>query len=127
MLRVKSVNEPRSPQDGLRVLAARYRGRYMPVSKYDVWMANLAPSEDLLKTGPENWRTFATRYRAEMLGKNTPEPVNPNIRNAGQKFTLRLLKKLAKRQNVTLMCHCPADAEQCHRFLLRDLIKSDVI
>jgi uncharacterized protein YeaO (DUF488 family) len=50
MLRVKSVHEPRSPQDGLRVLATRYRGRYMPVSKYDVWMANLGPSEELLRT-----------------------------------------------------------------------------
>lgn len=99
----------------------------MPVSKYDVWMANLGPSEELLKNGAENWRAFAARYRGEMLGKHTPESVNPSVRNAGQKFTLRLLKKLAKRQNITLLCHCAADTEQCHRFLLRDLIASDAI
>jgi hypothetical protein len=59
-----------------------------------------------------------------MLGRDAPEPKNRVIRNAGQKFTLRLIKHLAKRQNVTLMCHCAEDATRCHRFLLRDLIKS---
>ncbi len=44
------------------------------------------------------------------------------IKNHGQKFTLRLLKELAKKQNVTLMCHCAEDATQCHRFLLRETI-----
>ena len=35
--------------------------------------------------------------------------------NHGQKFTLRLIARLAKREIVTLLCHCAEDAKQCHR------------
>ncbi len=52
--------------DELRVLATRYRGRGLPSSRYDVWMANLGPSEHLLKarqSGRITAREFATRYR----------------------------------------------------------------
>jgi hypothetical protein len=28
------------------------------------------------------------------------------------------LKKLSEQHNVTLLCHCAEDAQQCHRFLL---------
>jgi uncharacterized protein YeaO (DUF488 family) len=46
MIRTKSVHSPIDrKRDGLRILAARFRGRYMPVNRYDVWMPNLAPSE----------------------------------------------------------------------------------
>ena len=126
MLKLKSVFEPIRKDDGLRILATRYRGRGMPTSRYNVWMACLGPNERLLKTGDgaSNWREWSKRYRDQMLGVDAREPKNPVIRNAGQKFTLRLIKHLAKRQNVTLMCHCPEDATHCHRFLLHDLIKS---
>jgi uncharacterized protein YeaO (DUF488 family) len=40
------------------------------------------------------------------------------IKNHGQKSTLRLLRALARKQNVTLMCHCVEDAKECHRYLL---------
>jgi len=127
MLKVKSVSEPKHKDDGLRILATRYRGRGMKKSLYDVWMANLSPSEKLLKSGVEDWKSWGKQYREEMLGNDISEEKNPLIRNAGQKFTLRLLKELSKKQTITLMCHCPEDAKQCHRFLLRDLIKSNKI
>jgi uncharacterized protein YeaO (DUF488 family) len=125
MLRIKSIEEPATAEDGLRILATRYRGRGLPKSKYDVWMANLGPSETLLaKHKTMSWRDWSRRFRDEMLGDEGREKQNPLIRNAGQKFTLRLIKHLAERQNVTLLCHCAADAKHCHRFLLRDLINS---
>jgi uncharacterized protein YeaO (DUF488 family) len=46
------------------------------------------------------------------------------IKNHGQKFTLRLLKELARRGPVTLMCHCPDDQPNCHRHVLRRLLAS---
>lgn len=124
MLKVKSVFEPKHKDDGLRILATRYRGRGMKKTQYDVWMANLGPSERLLKGGVEDWKNWGKQYREEMLGDDVTEKKNPVIRNAGQKFTLRLIKRLAKKQYITLMCHCPEGVERCHRFLLRDLIKS---
>ena len=46
------------------------------------------------------------------------------IKNHGQKFTLRLIKELARKGNITLMCHCAEDQDRCHRHLLRKLILS---
>ena len=46
------------------------------------------------------------------------------IKNHGQKFTLRLIRELARRGDVTLMCHCAEDERHCHRHLLRALIAS---
>jgi hypothetical protein len=50
---------------------------------------------------------------------------NATIKNHGQKFTVRLLAKLAEREDVTLLCHCAEDTKECHRFLLRDLIERE--
>ena len=47
-----------------------------------------------------------------------------SINNHRQKFTLRLLKKLARNGHVTLMCHCAEDQARCHRHVLRRLILS---
>jgi uncharacterized protein YeaO (DUF488 family) len=127
MLKVKSIEEPTHPDDGLRILAARYRGRRLSKTRYDVWMACLGPSEKLLrKHSTIPWRDWSSRYRAEML-PDSKEKSNPLIRNAGQKFTLRLIKHLASKQNVTLLCHCALGKMDCHRFLLRDLIRSKKI
>jgi uncharacterized protein YeaO (DUF488 family) len=91
-------------------------------------MASLGPSERLLKTVHDtDWRDWSKHYREQMLGADTREPQNPVIRNAGQKFTLRLIKHLAKHRNVTLLCHCPEDTKHCHRFLLQDLVNSTKI
>jgi uncharacterized protein YeaO (DUF488 family) len=131
MLKTKSVYDPIQPDDGLRILATRYRGRGLSKRRYHVWMACLGPSEDLLNNGPSAWHKWSKQYEAEMLGKRQNqiihEPKNPGIRNAGQKFTLRLIKHLAKHQNVTLLCHDDSDDPKCHLIPLRKLIKSSKI
>lgn len=121
MLKTRSVLSPIKPDDGLRVLATRFRGRGLPVSRYDVWMPSLGPSEELLKavqSGKIDWKTFAKRYREELFLDGPIDDRSETIKNHGQKSTLRLLKALGQKQNVTLMCHCAEDATQCHRFLL---------
>jgi uncharacterized protein YeaO (DUF488 family) len=126
-LRTKSVTSPIDPEtDGLRILAARFRGRGLPKDRYDVWMANLGPSEALLSDFLEGRIThaqFKARYRHEILDTDKDEPDNTVIKNHGQKFTLRLLKVLAEKGNVTLMCHCPEDSRTCHRHALRELVE----
>src|SRR5262245_58008360 len=98
MVKTKSVYSPIQPSDGLRVLATRFRGRGLPKDRYDVWMPNLGPSEQLLRAalaGKVNWRDFARRYRAELFEGGSIDKRNRTIKNHGQKFTLRLLKALA--------------------------------
>jgi uncharacterized protein YeaO (DUF488 family) len=125
-LRVKSVWSPVSRRDdGLRILATRFRGRGMPASRYDVWMPSLGPSEELLtavQKGDISWAQFAREFKKELFLDGPVDARSRTIKNHGQKFTLRLLKQLADREPVTLMCHCAEDQQQCHRFILRDVI-----
>ncbi len=126
MLKTKSVNTPIDrEEDGLRILVTRFRGRGMRTSRYDVWMPSLGPSEKLLRSYPtKTWAQFGREYKQELFMDGRIDSRSKTIKNHGQKFTLRLIKKLARRGNVTLMCHCPEDSE-CHRYLLRDLILSN--
>ena len=128
MLRTKSVWSPINRKtDGLRILATRFRGRAMPTGRYDVWMPSLGPSERLLMAGQAgriSWAKFAAGYRAEMFMDGPIDSRSRSIKNHGQKFTLRLLKRLPRNGHVTLMCHCAEDQDRCHRHLLRQLILS---
>lgn len=121
MLKTKSVWEKAGKDDGLRILVTRFRGRGLPTSQYDAWMPALGPSEELLRAvlaGDIDWKTFSKRYREELFLNGPVDDRNRTIKNHGQKSTLRLLKALSQKQHVTLMCHCAADATECHRFLL---------
>ena len=128
MLRTKSVWTPIDRRvDGLRILVSRFRGRGMPKGRYDVWMACLGPSERLLRdylAGRVSWPEYTRRYLDEMFLDGPIDARSRTIKNHGQKFTLRLIKQLARKQPVTLMCHCAEDELHCHRHLLRRLISS---
>ena len=129
MLKTKSVHTEIAAADGLRILVTRFRGRGLPTDRYDVWMASLGPSENLLKRVLAKiipWREFAKKYREEMFAPAAPDAGNATIKNHGQKFTLRLIARLAARQNVTLLCHCAEDATECHRFELKQLIEREI-
>jgi uncharacterized protein YeaO (DUF488 family) len=126
MLKTKSVwSAINRERDGLRILVTRIRGRGLPASRYDVWMANLGPSERLLRAGQRgkmSWAQFSRQYLEELFLDGPIDKRSRTIKNHGQKFTLRLVKQLARRGRVTLLCHCDEDQRKCHRHLLRKLI-----
>src|SRR6266404_2537652 len=130
MIKTKSVLSPMEPsKDGLRILVARFRGRGMSASRYDVWMANLGPSETLLRavqTGKISWAEFGGLYRKELFESDALDRRNRTIKNHGQKFTLRLLQEIAKRQSVTVMCHCAEDEPHCHRHILQKVLDGKI-
>ncbi len=100
----------------------------MPKDRYDVWMANLGPSEALLRAfldGSITWAEFSRRYRTELFAEGAVDDGNRTIKNHGQKFTLRLIKQLADRNRVTLLCHCDEDEQHCHRHLLKRVLLSN--
>ncbi len=130
MLKTKSVVSPIEHSDGLRILATRFRGRGMTSDRYDVWMANLGPSERLLRSmldGKITWAEFSRRFRAELFDGGSADAGNTTIKNHGQKFTLRLIKQLAQNEAVTLMCHCAETEQHCHRHLLQKVILSGAV
>jgi uncharacterized protein YeaO (DUF488 family) len=130
MIKTKSVHSKIEPvKDGLRILAARSRGRGLPKDRYHIWMANLGPSEQLrdeILAGKISWPEYSARYRKELLEDGTIDLRNKRIKNHGQKFTLRLLRHLAQSQTVTLLCHCADDEQHCHRHLLKALLDRKV-
>ena len=118
MIRTKSVHSPVEPRtDGLRILAARLRGRGLPADRYDVWMANLGPSEKLLREmqgGKISWAHFRRSYRDELFEDGSVDDRNRTIKNHGQKFTLRLLQHLAE------------DQRHCHRHVLKEIVSGKI-
>ncbi len=118
-IHVVRLGSPRLETEGLRIGTVRRPPRGVPKAEfasrnfYDVWLPDLAPSEELLKSGQaaedeRGWRTFARRYRAEM---SRPE----------QRRLLDLLAALSKQTSFSVGCYC-ADESRCHRSLLRELL-----
>jgi uncharacterized protein YeaO (DUF488 family) len=98
----------------------------MPANRYDVWMPSLGPSEQLLEavqTGAISWSRLVRSFTQELFMDGPVDARSRSIKNHGQKFTLRLIKRLAEKGNVTLMCHCAEDRDQCHRHVLKRLIE----
>ena len=129
MVKTKSVHSPIEPGDGLRILAARGRGRGLPADRFDVWMANLGPSEklrDAILAGNISWAEYSWRYRKELLEAGGVDARNKRIKNHGQKFTLRLLQYLARKQPITLLCHCAEEERHCHRHLLKAVLEKEI-
>lgn len=130
-IRTKSVTETMDrDHDGLRILASRHTPRGVRKTRWNVWMANLAPSEPLLaqfRAKKISWKEFSKRYEAELFEPAAMDSKNLKSKNHGQKFTLRLIKELARRQPVTLMCSCEPDEKHCHRFLLKKILDSSKI
>ena len=97
----------------------------MPTGRYDVWMPSLGPSERLLRRvlgGRITWAAFLREYRRELFMDGPVDARSRTIKNHGQKFTLRLIARLAQSGRVTLMCHCAENEKQCHRHELRRVI-----
>jgi uncharacterized protein YeaO (DUF488 family) len=129
MVKTKSVHSRIESGDGLRILAARGRGRGLPADRFDVWMANLGPSEqlrDAILAGKISWSEYRRRYFKELMEPGGADARNERIKNHGQKFTLRLLQHLAKKQTITLLCHCAEDERHCHRHLLKELLEKKI-
>lgn len=118
-IRVVRLGSPRGPGEGLRIGTVRRLPRGVPKAEYaardllDVWLPELAPSEELLKLGlavesERDWKTFVRRYRAEMK--------RPEARHL-----LDTLAALSRQTDFALGCYC-ADESRCHRSILRELL-----
>lgn len=118
-IRIVRLGSPREEGEGLRIGTVRRPPRGVPKAEiagrdfYDVWLPELAPSEELLKVGRAaaddgQWRTFLRRYRAEM---GAPE----------KRHLLEMLAALSRQTSFAVGCYC-AEEEHCHRSVLRELL-----
>ena len=119
-IRIVQLGSPRTPGEGLRVGTVRRPPRGVPKAEfasrdfYDVWLPELAPSDDLVKAGQSaanesEWQRFAKRYRAEMK-----QPAAARL--------LDLLAALSRHTAFAVGCYC-ADETRCHRSVLKALLE----
>jgi uncharacterized protein YeaO (DUF488 family) len=119
-IRVVRLGSPRAPGEGLRLGTVRRPPRGVPRAEhasrdfYDVWLPDLAPSEDMVRlalraSGEKEWRTFTRRYRAEM-------------KRPGAARLLGLLAALSRSTDFSVGCYC-AEESRCHRSVLRALLE----
>jgi uncharacterized protein YeaO (DUF488 family) len=118
-VRVVRLGTERVEGEGLRIGTVRRPPRGVPKADlaardfYDLWLPELAPSEELLKLGQaaedeQRWKRFERGYRAEM---RRPEKMR----------LLDLLAALSRQTNFSVGCYC-ADEKRCHRSILRQLL-----
>ena len=118
-IRVVQLGSPRQRGEGLRIGTVRRPPRGVPKAEhasrdfYDVWLPDLAPSEQLVKSAQaaadqRAWDTFARRYRAEMK-----QPAAARL--------LSLLAALSHSSSFSVGCYCEEES-RCHRSILRALL-----
>jgi len=118
-IHVVRLGTERLRSEGLRIGTVRRPPRGVPKAElatrnfYDLWLPELAPSEELLKLGQatedeKDWKRFERRYRAEM-------------RRPEKRHLLDLLAALSHQTDFSVGCYC-AEENRCHRSILRQLL-----
>jgi len=118
-VRIVQLGSPRARGEGLRIGTVRRPPRGVPKNEfasrnyYDVWLPNLAPSDQLVKAARSarnetDWRSFIKRYRSEM-------------NRAENSRVLDLFAALSHQANFSVGCYCN-DEQRCHRSVLRQLL-----
>ena len=119
-IRIVRLGTPRAPGEGLRLGTVRRpprgvsKAQYAARDFYDLWLPELAPSEELLKAGrasadEREWRKFVARYRAEMK-----RPAAAHL--------LGLLAAFSQHAAFAVGCYCE-DESRCHRSVLKELLR----
>ncbi|HUC39174.1 MAG TPA: DUF488 family protein [Candidatus Acidoferrum sp.] len=87
MIKLKRVYERISVTDGERILVDRLwpRGIRRSTSNIDIWVKNVAPSNELRKWfshDPKKWMRFKTKYKKELENNNAVGKLIQIIMNA---------------------------------------------
>lgn len=105
ILQTKSVQDPVSVTDGVRICIMR---RPNFDGAWDIWMPRLAPSEQLLTEYHEQkctWDEFCERFKKEVLND--------------QSEYLDILIDICRKRKVTILCW-EETSEKCHRRLVAE-------
>jgi len=101
MIRTKRVYDQASKEDGFRILVDRLwpRGLSKGKAKVDLWLKEVAPSNDLRKWfshDPKKWQGFTKRYENELKDKQE---------------LLREIKKAEKEKGTVTILYSAKDEE----------------
>lgn len=113
MVRVKRVYEKPAKEDGWRVLVDRLwpRGLTKQAVRADVWMKDVAPSNELRKWfghEPQRWTAFQKKYRAELTKKEA---------------LLTELRKMEKQRGTLTLLYGAKDGEHNQAVVLSEILR----
>ena len=119
-IRIVQLGSPRAKGEGVRLGTVRRPPRGVPKERYasedwyDVWLPNLAPSQELMSAGRASetdaaWNRFVRGYRAEM-------------KQPDASHLLDTLAALSHTADFSVGCYCENEA-RCHRSILRSLLE----
>lgn len=114
-IKIKRVYDKYSTQDGPRILIDRLwpRGIKKEEAKIDLWIKEIAPSDDLRKWfahDPEKWDEFKSKYEAEL---NNKKDLCNSIVNKGK-------------VNITLI-YAAKDQEHNNAVVLKEYLEKNVL
>ncbi len=113
MIKIKRAYQPPEEEDGFRILVDRLwpRGVSKDKAKLDLWLKEVAPSDELRKWfghDPEKWSEFQKRYSAELKDK---------------KSFLSKIKDLEKEKGTVTLIYSAKDEEHNDAVVLRDKLQ----
>lgn len=113
MIKIKRAYQPPEKEDGFRILVDRLwsRGVSKDKAKLDLWLKEVAPSNELRKWfghDPEKWLEFQKRYSAELKDK---------------KSFLSKIKDLEKEKGTVTLIYSAKDEEYNDAVVLRDKLQ----
>lgn len=108
MIKIKRVYEKPSKDDGYRILVDRLwaRGLTKEKAKIDLWLKEIAPSNELRKWynhDPEKWDLFKEKYRIELKGKEELLEQIKKLESKHRTVTLLFSSKEEKLNNAAAL------------------------
>ncbi|HET8826808.1 MAG TPA: DUF488 family protein, partial [Terriglobales bacterium] len=107
---LKRVYDEPSLSDGLRVLVDRLwpRGLTKAAARIDLWLRDLAPSNDLRKwfhAHPEHWKEFRQKYVAELHALAAENALKQlyEVLDRERTVTLLFASKKTEQNNATVL------------------------
>ncbi len=113
MIKIKRIYEDYSETDGYRVLIDRLwpRGISKDRAKIDLWIKEIAPSNDLRKWyshNSEKAKQFQKKYTTELRGNSD---------------SLNEVKKIIKDQKTITLLYASKDSKPIHAIVLQQALK----
>lgn len=114
MIKIRRIYEDYSETDGFRILIDRLwpKGISKELAKIDLWIKEIAPSNDLRKwysQNSEKAKQFQKKYITELEGNRN---------------SLNEIKKIIKDQKTITLLYASKDSELIHAIVLQQKLKN---